>query len=469
MIFEKTARVEAPVARVWEMLLDPKTMGACVPGIEAIEVVSDTEYVVTVQVKVAFVSARFKVRTTITEMRPPEYLRSQGSGEDSTLANALRQSSEVFLSDQGDGTAELRTRLDVQLTGKLANFGLNIIKTKVDRMWDEFSRNLAERVQTGVTASQEPPVEAVEIDGAVEAVATERKLVWLDMDQAALDAAYDQAAYAPNRQQLLDRYAARSEALRSRRGVPSRHAYGPTPAEALDLYRADRNDAPINIFIHGGAWRAGAAKDCAFFADLFNDAGVHLVVPDFVNVGETEGSLFPMAEQVSRAIVWVCRNSERLGGDRRRIFLSGTSSGAHLATVALTSDWSALGFDACPVQAALVCSGIYDLEPVRRSARSKYVAFTDDMVDRLSPMRNLDRLKTPLIVAYGSLETPEFQRQAREFADAVTQRGHSLELIRAEGYNHFEIHETLGDPYDVLGCAVLRQMNCPTSRRRIHG
>jgi arylformamidase len=98
---------------------------------------------------------------------------------------------------------------------------------------------------------------------------------------------------------------------------------------------------------------------------------------------------------------------------------------------------------------------------VRRSARSAYVRFTDEMVERLSPQRHLDRLTTPVIVAYGSLETPEFQRQSQAFAQAVKERGLPVELQRAEGYNHFEIHETLGDPYDVLGRAALRQMGLP--------
>jgi len=53
-------------------------------------------------------------------------------------------------------------------------------------------------------------------------------LVWLDMDQAELDAAYDQIKYAPNLPQITRRYATNSEAVRSRLGRPRRFAYGPT-------------------------------------------------------------------------------------------------------------------------------------------------------------------------------------------------------------------------------------------------
>src|ERR1700755_123112 len=85
--------------------------------------------------------------------------------------------------------------------------------------------------------------------------------VWLDMDQQELDDAYDQSKYAPNLAQILKRYATNSEAVRKRLRAPVRLAYGPTPIEGLDLYAAKRPAAPIHVFIHGGAWRSGTAKD----------------------------------------------------------------------------------------------------------------------------------------------------------------------------------------------------------------
>jgi arylformamidase len=89
--------------------------------------------------------------------------------------------------------------------------------------------------------------------------------VWLDMDQAELDDAYDQSKYAPNIQQVLRRYALASERARQRLGAPRRVAYGTSPIEALDIYATARANAPINVFLHGGAWRTGLARDYARF------------------------------------------------------------------------------------------------------------------------------------------------------------------------------------------------------------
>ena len=282
--------------------------------------------------------------------------------------------------------------------------------------------------------------------------------VFLGYDQQALDAAYDQAMYAPNRDQLLARFAHASELVRKRIGAPQRFAYGEQPIEGLDVYRTQQPNAPICVFVHGGAWRAGLARDYAFGAETFVHAGAHYVVLDFSNVLETNGELLPMAEQVRRGIAWAFRNAAKFGGDASRLYVSGTSSGAHLGGVAATTDWTRYGLPADPVRGYTLCSGMYDLRGPRLSKRSSYVKFTDEAEAALSPQRHLAAIRAPIVLLYGSLETPEFQRQSRDFADALTRAGKSAEIIRAEGYNHFEIAETLGNPYGPLGRALLAQM-----------
>ena len=296
-------------------------------------------------------------------------------------------------------------------------------------------------------------------------------IVWLDMDQQELDDAYDQAAYAPNRDQLAKRRVANSAAALAYTGKPSRFAYGPTPIEGLDVYRAllpagasgktaaaAAAAAPVGIFVHGGAWRSGEASEFTYLAEPFTRAGAHFVVLDFINVDQAGGSLFPMVEQVRRAIGWVFRNVEKFGGDRDRLHLISHSSGSHLAGCAVTHDWAKDGLPRDILKGATLSSGMYDLKPVRLSKRSKYVKFTDEMEAALSAMRHLDKLATPLVLSYGTYETPQFQRQTREFAAAVKAAGKPVELLVGEAYNHFEMLETVANPYGLLGRAVLAQM-----------
>jgi arylformamidase len=283
-------------------------------------------------------------------------------------------------------------------------------------------------------------------------------LVWLDMDQKELDDAYDQLVYAPNRDQVHKRNMFNSDRVRARLGAPKRTAYGPKPIEQLDLFATSKPNAPINVFIHGGAWRQRSAKDYAFMAEAYVRAGAHWIALDFDGVEGTNGDLLPMADQVRRGVAWVYNNARSFGGDPGRIYVSGQSSGAHLAGCVVTTDWKDYGVPIDVVKGALLCSGMYELKPVRLSKRSDYVAFTDESEAKLSSQRRLDRLNCPLIVAYGTFETPEFQRQGREFAAAVKAAGKPVTLLVGEGYNHFEMAEMIGNPLSQLGSAMLEQM-----------
>ncbi len=283
-------------------------------------------------------------------------------------------------------------------------------------------------------------------------------LVWMNMDQKELDDAYDQAVYAPNQPQLGKRRNANSKLVWERLGPPRRFAYGPTEIEGLDVWTTKKPNAPVMVFIHGGAWRNGIAKEHCYAAELYVNAGAHYVVVDFINVDQAGGDLMPMAEQVRRAIAWVGKNAASFGGDPSRIYLSGHSSGAHLAGTALVADWSAYGAPADIIKGAVLCSGMYDLKPARLSKRGAYVKFTDTMEDALSTQRHLARINCPLVLAHGTYETPEFQRQTRDFAAALKAAGKPVTLLVGEGYNHFEMPETFASPYGLLGRAVLEQM-----------
>ena len=110
------------------------------------------------------------------------------------------------------------------------------------------------------------------------------------------------------------------------------------------------------------------------------------------------------------------------------------------------------------ITGGLLASGIYDLKPARLSARSSYVKFDNDMEQRLSSIRYIELLRAPITVTYGTFETPEFQRQSRDFAAAVKAAGKPVELLEAPDFNHFEMCESFGNPYGPNGLAALKLM-----------
>src|SRR5215813_8822040 len=229
------------------------------------------------------------------------------------------------------------------------------------------------------------------------AVRSKGPLVWLDMDQKELDDAYDQRVYAPNIETVVKRCARNSELVRERLGTPKRFAYGPTAIEAVDVFTAKTPNAPVHVFVHGGAWQTGLARDFHYAAEMFVNAGANFVIPDFINVRQNGGDLLGMADQVRRSVAWVYRNAKSFGGDPERLYISGHSSGGHWAGVLLTTDWQKdFGLPPTMIKGGVSASGMFDLKPVRLSARSSYVKFTDEVENKLSSQRHLDKLVAPV-------------------------------------------------------------------------
>ncbi len=172
MEIEKILLLDAPPARVWALLLDPVAMGDCVPGMESIQVLSEDEYVAVMKVKISFISARFKLKTRIVERREPQYLRAEGTGEDASVASSLKQVSEMWLGEREGGGTELRMKVQVNVLGRMGTFGLGVMKTKADRLWDEFGVNAAARLTVATSPSVAVSAPVVTSTAATVPVAT---------------------------------------------------------------------------------------------------------------------------------------------------------------------------------------------------------------------------------------------------------------------------------------------------------
>jgi arylformamidase len=292
---------------------------------------------------------------------------------------------------------------------------------------------------------------------------TKGPLVWLDMDQHELDESYDQSVYAFNQQHIAERRSERNEVALKVLGKPERVAYGPAEIEKVDIYKSRRANAPVMIYVHGGAWRNGRSAQNAYLAEPFVKAGAHFINVEFNNVGEVDGDIGVMVDQCRRAVAWVYRSAASFGGDPNALYLSGNSSGGHLAGCVVITEWEKQGLPRDILKGALLGSGMYDLKPPRLSARSRYVKFTDAMEEALSAQRHLDKIHTPLVLVHGTLETPDFQRQTRDFHAALRAAGKPVTLIVAKGHNHFELGESLGNPYGVMGRAAFEMMKLATA------
>jgi len=263
--------------------------------------------------------------------------------------------------------------------------------------------------------------------------------VFLDYDQAALDAQYDQRSLVKDTSRYEKDWRSGSNAARAELRVRGDLVYGASERQRMDLFSPEgEGPFPVALFVHGGAWTRHGKEKFAFPAPAFVGDGVAFACVGFDLVPQV--SLAEQVAQVRHALDWLQSNAEELGVDADAVFVAGHSSGAHLAATLITGD------RAPDVKGALLLSGIYDLEPVRLSARNEYLKLDEDQARMLSPIGHIPSSPCPLIVGWGHRELDEFQRQSRAFAEAWEAAGGSTTAMGLRGHNHFDIVRELADP-----------------------
>ncbi len=233
-------------------------------------------------------------------------------------------------------------------------------------------------------------------------------------------------------------------------------AYGDAALQKLDIFPAARAPAPVQVFFHGGYWRALDKSTYSFMALSMAPAGIATVLVNYDLCPAV--TLDDIVGQTIAAIAWVYRNGAAHGCDPERLCVSGNSAGAHLAAMALAQDWRARGLPADLVKGACCITGIYDLAPVLRIDANAEIRLKPEMVARNSPLALPLPAKPPVIVAVGADETPLWIKQSTDYAAMLRAQRVATELMIIPDAHHFSITRSLGDPEGVLPMAIRRQM-----------
>lgn len=226
-------------------------------------------------------------------------------------------------------------------------------------------------------------------------------------------------------------------------------------ANDLDWYPAKTNpqNAPIIIFVHGGAWALGNRGQVGAKARYFTNAGYH-----FASVTYT---LFPRANaqtqalQVGQAVNWIHSNASRLGADPDRIALMGHSAGCHLSSLATLTG-------AAPSVKALICNDTraYDLPFLAKmSGGSLPALYAPAFRSRKtwgawSPISYTGlQQQPPTLVAWSGGRGRD--KVSLRFADALERDG--TQVVRYDGkrrYNHISINKRIGSERGKLTGAI---------------
>ncbi|WP_371498108.1 alpha/beta hydrolase [Kitasatospora sp. NBC_00374] len=276
--------------------------------------------------------------------------------------------------------------------------------------------------------------------------------VYRQFDRAQLDVEYSPSSRVADLAAELAAYTDGSAAAHAARTVRRDLRYGAQPPELLDFFPAAAPGAPLHVFVHGGYWQELDKADSAFAAPDFLDRGTA-----FAAVGYGLAPAWPLDEivaQVRRAVRWLFAHAAQLGVDPGRVYLSGSSAGAHLAAMALLDPEAGT---AHRIAGAALLSGVYDLEPIALSYVNDALGLDAGAARRNSPLHLPLAGLPPLVIARGEYETTEFARQQDEFAAAARAAGVPVQTLVAAGRNHFDLPLDLGRPESELGAAVVER------------
>ncbi len=135
MEFQGTFAVEAPVEKVWDTFMDPRSLAPCMPDLQLLEVYDPTHFRAVVKVGVSFMKGKFTFDVRIMEENKPVRARIQAHGRG--RGSAVDVDSTVVLIKTARGT-EMRWSADAHLVGKLANVGSRLIESTADKKVQEF-------------------------------------------------------------------------------------------------------------------------------------------------------------------------------------------------------------------------------------------------------------------------------------------------------------------------------------------
>jgi acetyl esterase/lipase len=223
-------------------------------------------------------------------------------------------------------------------------------------------------------------------------------------------------------------------------------------ANRLDIYPPGSSNAPVLVYVHGGAWRAGSKNRVGSMPSYFN-AGGHV----FVSVGYTlhpRADVDRQAREIGQAIGWIRANIAKFGGDPARIALMGHSAGCHLASLATLSGLAPgvrvlIANDTAAYDVAYLASINNNRLPVLYSApfsdRSKWTNWSP-----INYAGGSGRL--PVLVAWSGGRDRD--RISQRFAARLESSGHRVTRFDGRRYNHISIRNAVGKRGDALTDAI---------------
>lgn len=277
----------------------------------------------------------------------------------------------------------------------------------------------------------------------------------LDLDWRKLSLSERDREYSPssaiggNYAPFIQKYITESKLARSI--VSSKkYQYGLKENQIIEIAQrlnknTDKNLDPLLVFFHGGYWQELSLEESFFPAINTIKSNIGFAAVEYTLA--PKATIDEIVDECKAAVNWLFLNARKLGFNKNKIILAGSSAGAHLAAMCSIynqeSKNSLLG--------SILVSGIYEIEPLIGTSIDELLYLKKDQAIRNSPMlKDLEKFP-PTVVAWAENETEQFKKQSKIFVNKLIDKEVPVRSLEIENKNHFDVILDLTDFNEPLG------------------
>lgn len=215
-------------------------------------------------------------------------------------------------------------------------------------------------------------------------------------------------------------------------------SFGPSPLQKLDIYTPEtKNTAPwpVIVFFYGGRWTRGKKEDYKFVATALASRGFLVVVPDYRKYPDIRFPAF--VEDGALAVKWVHNTIARYNGRADLLFLSGHSSGAHIASLLVSDGRYLEGGTLAAVKGFAGLAGPYSFTPE-----------SDDLKDMFGPPETypqmqattfIDGHEPPMLLLHGEADDSVGLFNMERLRDKIEDHNGRVETKTYPNIGHIEL------------------------------
>jgi len=181
---EERFEVQAPVERVWKYMIDPERVVNCLPGAQLLEQKDDNTFLGTIKVKVGPLSMSYKGQGRFTEVNEQTHqARMTGEAREVSGSGSTKVSMLTSVAPLAAGGSEVSVNADIELTGKIVQFGRGMVEEVSRQIFRQFSTcvrqqlEVVEESRTEAPHATEPEPPATEVK-AVSAAPLAVRALW---------------------------------------------------------------------------------------------------------------------------------------------------------------------------------------------------------------------------------------------------------------------------------------------------